>query len=158
MECCSSACPFLPIIQTVARRNVNLLVCNTSHSQSQIMLIRRPGDIQTASTLTNTFELILDAYSQIGEHMPLLEQYKSLFGTNSSMTRVLVFIYSDILKFHKKAVRMLRGKCMYCVNRSTNAIANIMQLMFGNKCFVPSGRTLKRNSKEYFMISPYTDS
>ena len=43
---CSSACPFLPIIQTIARRNLNLLVCNISHSQSQIMLIRRPGDIR----------------------------------------------------------------------------------------------------------------
>jgi len=42
--------------------------------------------------------------------MPLLEQYQSLFGTKPHMIRVLALIYTDILKFHKKAVRMFRGK------------------------------------------------
>jgi hypothetical protein len=45
--------------------------------------------------------------------MPLLEQYKSLFGTKPHMRRVLALIYTDILKFHKKAVRTLRGKGTY---------------------------------------------
>ncbi|KAG0649191.1 Vegetative incompatibility HET-E-1 [Hyphodiscus hymeniophilus] len=66
--------------------------------------------LQTASTWADSFESILDAYSQIGEHMPLLEQYVSLFGTKPHMTRVLALMYADILKFHKKAVRMFRGK------------------------------------------------
>ncbi|RFU25373.1 hypothetical protein B7463_g10968, partial [Scytalidium lignicola] len=66
--------------------------------------------LQTASTWADSFESILEAYSQIGEHMPLLEQYQSLFGTKPHMIRVLALIYTDILKFHKKAVRMFRGK------------------------------------------------
>jgi hypothetical protein len=45
--------------------------------------------------------------------MPLLEQYQSLFGTKPDMIRVLALIYADILKFHKKAVRMFRGKSKY---------------------------------------------
>ncbi|KAH8586783.1 C2H2 domain-containing protein [Bisporella sp. PMI_857] len=66
--------------------------------------------LQTTSTWTEIFESILDAYEQIGEHMPLLEQYQSLFGTKPHMNRVLALIYTDILKFHKKAVRMFRGR------------------------------------------------
>jgi hypothetical protein len=42
--------------------------------------------------------------------MPLLEQYKSLFGLKPHMKRVLALIYTDILEFHKRAVRMFRGK------------------------------------------------
>ncbi len=65
---------------------------------------------QAASTWTDSFDSILDAYSQIGEHMPLLEQYQSLFGARPHMIRILTLTYADILKFHKKAVRMFRGK------------------------------------------------
>jgi len=42
--------------------------------------------------------------------MPLLEQYRTLFGEKPHMRRVLALIYHDILKFHKKAIRMFRGK------------------------------------------------
>ena len=42
--------------------------------------------------------------------MPLLEQYESLFGRQPHMIRVLALIYADILNFHKKAVRMFKGK------------------------------------------------
>ncbi|KAE9374277.1 hypothetical protein N431DRAFT_371745 [Stipitochalara longipes BDJ] len=66
--------------------------------------------LQTAHTYADSFEHILDAYSQIGEHMPLLGQYKDIFGNRPHMRRVLALIYTDILKFHKKAVRMFRGK------------------------------------------------
>jgi len=42
--------------------------------------------------------------------MPLLEQYKSLFGTKPAMQRVLALIYTDILNFHKNAVGIFRKK------------------------------------------------
>ena len=45
--------------------------------------------------------------------MPLLEQYKTLFGTKPHMRRVLAFIYTDIVEFHRRAVRMFRGKSMF---------------------------------------------
>jgi hypothetical protein len=56
----------------------------------------------------------VDAYSQIGEHMPLLEQYKALFGANPHMGRVLALMYADILRFHKGAMRFFtgRGNCL----------------------------------------------
>jgi hypothetical protein len=37
--------------------------------------------------------------------MPLLMQYKSMFGQKPDMSRVLALIYTDILEFHKKAVK-----------------------------------------------------
>jgi hypothetical protein len=45
--------------------------------------------------------------------MPLLEQYKSLFDQKPYMVNILTFIYTDILEFHKKAVRMFRGKSTF---------------------------------------------
>jgi len=54
--------------------------------------------------------MLLDAYSQMGEHMPLLEKYKEVFGDNEHMMRVLALLYTDILEFHKRAIRFFSGK------------------------------------------------
>jgi len=62
------------------------------------------------NTWAEAFEALIGAYSEIGEHMPLLEQYEALFGANPDMGRVLALIYADILEFHKKAMRFFRGK------------------------------------------------
>lgn len=42
-------------------------------------------------------------------------QYKSVFGEKLDMRRVLALIYTDILEFHKKAVKLFRGKstCLF---------------------------------------------
>ncbi|KAL5330616.1 hypothetical protein ACEPPN_000135 [Leptodophora sp. 'Broadleaf-Isolate-01'] len=64
----------------------------------------------TASTWADSFETLLDAYGQLGEHIPLLEQYHSLFGSSKEMQTVLVMIYKDILSFHKEATKFFSGK------------------------------------------------
>ncbi|KAK0111064.1 hypothetical protein ONS95_001444 [Cadophora gregata] len=64
----------------------------------------------TARTWTDSFETLLDAYGQLGEHIPLLQQYHSFFGSTSEMTTVLVLIYKDILSFHKEATKFFSGK------------------------------------------------
>ena len=66
--------------------------------------------LQVASTWTESFEALLDAYSQLGEHIPLLQQYDSLFGGNSDMRRALVLVYFDILDFHQRALHFFSGK------------------------------------------------
>ena len=68
------------------------------------------NDVKTASTWTDSFDVLVDAYRQMGENMPLLEQYETLFGTNHHMQRVLTLIYADILEFHKRAIRFFKGK------------------------------------------------
>ncbi|KAH7333141.1 hypothetical protein BKA65DRAFT_40515 [Rhexocercosporidium sp. MPI-PUGE-AT-0058] len=64
----------------------------------------------TANTWADSFEILLDAYGQLGEHIPLLEQYHSLFGSSTEMQTVLVMMYKDILSFHKEATRFFSGK------------------------------------------------
>jgi hypothetical protein len=66
--------------------------------------------LQTASTYTDSFETLLDAYEQLGEELPLLSEIESLFGENDHMTEALEWIYMDILNFHRHAMRFFQGK------------------------------------------------
>jgi hypothetical protein len=52
----------------------------------------------------------MDAYGQIGDHMPLVKQYEELFGTDHHIRRVLALMYGDILDFHKRAIRFFSGR------------------------------------------------
>lgn len=65
--------------------------------------------LQVASTWAESFDTILDAYQQIGEQIPLLQQYQALFDHSPHMQRVLEMIYTDILEFHRRAIRALSG-------------------------------------------------
>jgi hypothetical protein len=65
--------------------------------------------LQVASTYAESFDTILDAYQQIGEQIPLLQQYQDLFDHSPHMQRVLEMIYSDILEFHRRALRVFSG-------------------------------------------------
>jgi hypothetical protein len=66
--------------------------------------------IQVASTWTDAFDTLLDAYEQIGEHIPLLKQYEAVFQNSSYMQKVLNLIYDDIMEFHQHAVRFFADK------------------------------------------------
>ncbi|KAL9086588.1 MAG: hypothetical protein Q9165_007031 [Trypethelium subeluteriae] len=60
--------------------------------------------LQTASKFADSFEKLLDAYRQIGEHIPLLSQYSQLFEGSEEMRKLLQLIFADILEFHRKAL------------------------------------------------------
>ncbi|KAH0562509.1 hypothetical protein GP486_002801 [Trichoglossum hirsutum] len=60
--------------------------------------------VWVASTFADAFDALLDAYQDIGENIPLLAQYESLFKDNPHMYTVLELIYADILEFHRKAL------------------------------------------------------
>lgn len=60
------------------------------------------------SAHADAFETLLEAYQQIGEHMPLLKQYEELFHHSPHMQAVLSLIYIDILEFHRYSVRRLK--------------------------------------------------
>lgn len=55
------------------------------------------------------FEILLDAYERIGEHMPFLRQYEHLFE-HHAMQKMLCLLYTDIIEFHFKAFRYFTGK------------------------------------------------
>ncbi|KIX96919.1 uncharacterized protein Z520_07033 [Fonsecaea multimorphosa CBS 102226] len=63
--------------------------------------------LQASSNWANALDTILDAYEQIGEALPLLEQYASLFQKHKEMEEVLGLMYKDILEFHLPAIHFL---------------------------------------------------
>ncbi|KAK2808656.1 hypothetical protein FQN50_004520 [Emmonsiellopsis sp. PD_5] len=74
--------------------------------------------LQVARNWTDSFDILLDAYKQIGEEIPLLLQYSETFEQNPHMINILGFIYADILEFHKRAIRFFSGNVWHQVIRS----------------------------------------
>lgn len=56
--------------------------------------------------------MLLDAYQEIGDHMPLLAQYESLVAENTYLREIIGMIYTDIMNFHRKAIRHFRQRGM----------------------------------------------
>ncbi|KAF2128362.1 C2H2 domain-containing protein [Dothidotthia symphoricarpi CBS 119687] len=65
--------------------------------------------LMTASEFTDSFEALLGAYEQIGEQMPLLSEYESLFHQSPHMINALELMYIDILDFHQHAMLSFSG-------------------------------------------------
>jgi uncharacterized protein YhaN len=70
---------------------------------------RYSNNLQTASTVTDSFETLLEAYYEIGEQLPLLQEYEKLFKENPHMVEALELMYIDILEFHQQAMRFFSG-------------------------------------------------
>lgn len=59
----------------------------------------------------DVFNGLLDTYQEIGQNLPLLQQYRELFNNDSFMVRILSVIYEDILKFHRIAIKYYNQGC-----------------------------------------------
>jgi hypothetical protein len=57
---------------------------------------------QVARTYADAFNALLDAYQQIWENLPLLEQADALFESDPNMKAVLVYMFEDIIEFHRE--------------------------------------------------------
>jgi hypothetical protein len=53
---------------------------------------------------------LLEAYENIGEQLPLLSEYETVFRENPHMIHALEMMYIDILEFHQHALRFFSGK------------------------------------------------
>jgi hypothetical protein len=51
-------------------------------------------------------------YQRIGDNLPLLLQYEALFQSDPRIGKILVFIYKDILEFHRRALRYFQQPSM----------------------------------------------
>lgn len=60
---------------------------------------------QATSSHPGAFNELLDAYESIGESLPLLTQYQTLFQAKPHAVRNLWLIYEDLLKFHHIILR-----------------------------------------------------
>ena len=63
---------------------------------------------KTASNYIDAFDLLLDAYKDIGNSLPQFGKYAQLFGDKPSVRKVLVDVFEGILTFHKKAMGFFR--------------------------------------------------
>jgi hypothetical protein len=61
---------------------------------------------KTAATFSDSFDALLDAYQEIAENLPILEGYQSTFAKNERMQVVLECVWSNILDFHIRALRI----------------------------------------------------
>ncbi|KAK3936465.1 hypothetical protein QBC46DRAFT_419250, partial [Diplogelasinospora grovesii] len=66
--------------------------------------------LQVASAFAEDFTGLLDVYEDLGERMPMLQQYEQLFKHDGNMKRVLVYLYKDILEFHARALKYFQQK------------------------------------------------
>ncbi|KAI6553144.1 hypothetical protein MCOR04_010777 [Pyricularia oryzae] len=68
--------------------------------------------LMITSNFSDAFNSLLDTYQEIGEQIPLLESFKTLFqdSVNTHMRQLLVLIYEDILRFQLLALRYFRKK------------------------------------------------
>lgn len=105
---------------------------------------------QVASNWADSFDILLDAYEQIGEQIPLLQQLQSLFEQSPHMRKVLELIYSDILEFHKRAIRFFshRGE-----RRCADLLRHTMLIhaQFGVRYFVQLGKISKQDFSTFWM-------
>ncbi|KAK3986135.1 hypothetical protein QBC44DRAFT_373441 [Cladorrhinum sp. PSN332] len=58
----------------------------------------------TASTWVQTLDCLLDKYSEIGEVLPTLTQYRTLLDKHPNLRVHLENYYCDVLEFHRKAL------------------------------------------------------
>jgi hypothetical protein len=73
--------------------------------------------MKSTSSWPKAFNILLDAYQQLAENLPMLEQYESFFITGSETPIVLALIYEEVLKFHLAACKLfaMRGKTPHII-------------------------------------------
>ncbi|KAF4311887.1 zinc finger protein [Botryosphaeria dothidea] len=60
-------------------------------------------------TYYDAFNLLLDAYMDIGESIPLFAQYEHVLNDKSQMHVVLEYVYTDVMDFHSSAIRYFKS-------------------------------------------------
>lgn len=61
---------------------------------------------ETATTWSDSLDNLLDAYQEISENFPIFEDYQSIFAKNERMQVILECVWSNILDFHIRALRI----------------------------------------------------
>ncbi|CAM1509838.1 Fc.00g001730.m01.CDS01 [Cosmosporella sp. VM-42] len=75
--------------------------------------------LSIARTYLDSFDKLLDVYSQLGDAIPGLQSYQSAFEKHPSLAVVLEDYYSDILEFHQAAISVFRQTKWQKMFRST---------------------------------------
>ncbi|KAF7874046.1 hypothetical protein EAF04_002718 [Stromatinia cepivora] len=109
--------------------------------------------LQIASSWAESFDTLLDAYQQLAENIPLLEQYVHLFEGNTHIINVLALFYEDILEFHQAALRVFSRPTWKQIFRATwkdfnSKFQNIIERLGRHKALVESQATILQFDKQ----------
>jgi hypothetical protein len=64
--------------------------------------------LQVANNYAEAFHTLLDIYHDIGDNLPLLSQYQTLFSSNPHMVRILEHMFMTIFEFHLEALKYFK--------------------------------------------------
>ncbi|KAL7267231.1 hypothetical protein RUND412_010191 [Rhizina undulata] len=63
-----------------------------------------------ASSYTESFDKLLDAFEDIGQNLPRFDQYSKFYNENERIQEVIAMIYVDIMEFHRKALKFFQKR------------------------------------------------
>ncbi|TEY63394.1 hypothetical protein BOTCAL_0155g00160 [Botryotinia calthae] len=109
--------------------------------------------LQVASSWAESFDTLLDAYQQLVENIPLLEQYGDLFKGNSYMVNVLALIYEDMLDFHRAALRVFSKSTRH--KALVESQATILQFEKQQKDYTKAETSLSTIQESILSIQEY---
>jgi hypothetical protein len=75
--------------------------------------------VQTSSSFLESFEFFLEAYEEIGNNLPIVEDYRAVLEMGDAVRRGYERVYIDILEFHKNAIRFCSGNVWRKLFRAT---------------------------------------
>jgi hypothetical protein len=70
------------------------------------------SQLKVTCAFNEAFSELLDTYERIGENLPLLLQYETLFPKDPRIGKILVYLYKDILEFHRQAISYFQKPSM----------------------------------------------
>ena len=65
---------------------------------------------QTSAEDRRALDGILDAYHLFGSCIPSIEKFQDLIKERPQVVEYLAFMYLDLLRFHQKAVQLLKAE------------------------------------------------
>ncbi|KAF8429162.1 hypothetical protein EV426DRAFT_210872 [Tirmania nivea] len=65
--------------------------------------------LNVASTYLEAFDMLLSAYEELAECLPLYTQYESHFHNSPYMYKALGYVYKDFLNFHLRVYKLMKS-------------------------------------------------
>lgn len=110
----------------------------------------------TASSLSEAFDSLLDAYQTIWEQLPLFGAYGPTLESKPYIHTILIWIYKDILEFHREAIgyfkhRGMRPTLLSFRNLQALTIAVVWKQIFQAawRSFLPKIDFIKKNMERH---------
>lgn len=72
------------------------------------MIVERLIALQTVKEQTQALDKLLSSYAQLGNALPRLSALHEGFRDNHAIQQLFVFLYEDIVEFHRRVYKLIR--------------------------------------------------